>query len=77
MQLLYFVIALAIGVAASVFLSPVVGIIAFLVLVAASFVLLGGGASAPRTRTSTPEPTGRPRPAPSGAETSNQRQGQS
>jgi hypothetical protein len=76
MQLVYFAVAAVIGVAASIFLSPVVGIIAFIVLLVGAFLLLGGGASAPRTRTSTPEPTGRPRPASSGTETSNERQGQ-
>jgi hypothetical protein len=76
MQILYFLVAAVVGVAASIFLTPVVGIIAFIVLVIAGFLLLGGAASAPRMRTSTPEPTGRPRPASSTVETSNQRQGQ-
>jgi hypothetical protein len=75
MQLIYFAVALVVAVVAGFFLSPIVGIIVFVVLAGGIFLVLGG-ASATRTRTRTPGPTGRPRPGSSGVETSNQRQGQ-
>jgi hypothetical protein len=74
MQLIYLLPALIVGVVVSVFASPIIGIIVFVVLVGGT--LLIGGAGGRHVRTSNPEPTGRPRASQAGVETSNQRQGQ-
>jgi hypothetical protein len=79
MQVIYVVLGIVIVAVCAIFLTPVVGIIAFLVLAfgfVGLFGLAGGRASAGRLRTRPPEPTGRPRASSGGAETANQRQGQ-
>jgi hypothetical protein len=76
MHLLYILVAGVIVAAATVFLTPIVGVISFVLLAGLGLALFGGLAGARIARTSTPEPSGRPRPSQSGVTTSNQRQGQ-